>query len=199
MPPSRLRALLPTGKLHVSLPPIGFLSRRLSPSLVGVALVAIATNLVLSLVGVEEAAAVTLKLGDILVADRQGPIIKIDPETGTQTVVNPLGITYASGIAVDADGKILVTSFVCDGCGGSFLPTVIRIDPVTGAQTVVTEGGFLNHPFGIAVEADGQILVTDDRNLIQIDPVTGDQAIFATGGSLQLGRGITIVRTKPKK
>jgi streptogramin lyase len=155
--------------------------------------------LVLSLPAIAKAATAPLKLHDILVADRQGAISKIDPATGLQTVLNPLGIPYATGIAVEANGQVLVTSFVCDGCGGSYVPSVIRLDPAAGAWTTLTAGGFLHKPFGIAVDADGQILVTDEANVIQVDPVSAAQTMFVTGPPLQLGQGLAIIHTKPKR
>jgi hypothetical protein len=38
---------------------------------------------------------------------------------------------------------------------------VIAVNPATGSQTVVTQGGQLCYPFGIALSADGSLLVTN--------------------------------------
>jgi hypothetical protein len=38
---------------------------------------------------------------------------------------------------------------------------VIRVDPASGAQTAVSTDGSFVDPFGIALEADGNILVAD--------------------------------------
>jgi streptogramin lyase len=84
-------------------------------------------------------------------------------------------------------------------CGGSYLPSVIRLDPASGMWTVLTEGGLMQKPFGVAVEADGSILITDMARVIRVDPLTGDQTIFTSGLTLQIAQGITIVPKKINK
>src|SRR5260370_662595 len=38
---------------------------------------------------------------------------------------------------------------------------VIKVDANTGAKTVLASGGFLQLPFGVVVDASGQIVVSD--------------------------------------
>jgi hypothetical protein len=75
---------------------------------------------------------------------------------------------------------------------------VIQINPETGAQTVVSTGGYLNtisnSARGIALESNGQILVTDtaiavaDGSLVggavRVNPATGTQTLLSSGGLL---------------
>jgi DNA-binding beta-propeller fold protein YncE len=158
----------------------------------------VAACVILSLIGLPEAA--TLAPGDLLVGDRQGAIWHINALTGVQTQLNPEGIPYPTTLALEADGNILVTSFVCDGCGGSFLPSVYRLNPTTGAWSVLSEGGLFQQPFGIVVTPEGRILVADRASggvIIEINADTGAQSIDATGTGF--GRGLLLVPSGGKK
>lgn len=77
-----------------------------------------------------------------------GGVIRVDPETGTQTKVSAGGgFVGPRGIVVEADGSILVSDSEAFGGGGA----VIRVDPVTGAHTTVASGGALRDPRQLAV------------------------------------------------
>ena len=105
-------------------------------------------------------------------------VLRIDPQTGAQSVVadvqDPVDIT------VGPNGDLFVTA------GASDTARVIHIDPVTGILRVVSGGGLLEIVRGIAVEADGDILVANrhgDRrggDLLRIDPLTGAQSRLAS-------------------
>jgi NHL repeat len=66
---------------------------------------------------------------------------------------------------------------------------VIRVNPTTGAQATVSSGGSFVDPSGIAVEADGDILVADANafggggGVIRVDPATGAQTTVSSGSS----------------
>src|SRR5436190_22811551 len=104
-------------------------------------------------------AQVTIRPGDILVADAiasggAGAVLRIDPTSGAQTVVSERAFfSLAVALAIEDDGKIVVAN--------RSLPGVVRVDPQTGTQTIVAFGPPLIDPFGLALEADGSILVTD--------------------------------------
>jgi hypothetical protein len=71
-------------------------------------------------------------------------VIRVDPVTGSQTVVSSNGIfNSAFGIGIALNGDI----FVADTVGHA----VIRVDPMTGAQTIVSSGGNFMHPGGVAI------------------------------------------------
>jgi Ca2+-binding RTX toxin-like protein len=113
-----------------------------------------------------------------------GSLIRIDPSTGGQTTVAS-GLGFVGGVAVEADGHILVTSgLLFGGVNG-----VTRIDPSTGAKTTLSAGGSFSSPEGIAVEADGSILVADADafggagGVIRVNPSTGAQTTVSSGGS----------------
>ncbi|MEY2409583.1 MAG: hypothetical protein QOF48_2253 [Verrucomicrobiota bacterium] len=92
------------------------------------------------------------------------------------STLNPGDIVYAdSGNAVD----------------GGF---IIKIDAATGVQTVVSSGGNLLHPFDVAIDAAGQIFVSDSGRLIEIEATTGRQTVITNqpGASLGSAYGIDI-------
>jgi hypothetical protein len=130
--------------------------------------------------------------GDLFVTQRSvlpprggGPIghdgiVRVDPVTGVVSVVvsfpNETGQlwTLLSGIAIDADGDLLVTDF---------LGSVIRVDPETGATSLVTN---VFRPSSIAIDANGDLIVLHQNfarggAILRIDPVTGTQSTIAEG------------------
>ena len=80
------------------------------------------------------------------------------------------------------------------GCGG-----VIRVDARSGTQTMVSAGGSFVIPLGIAVEADGNILVADSDafggkgGVIRVDPATGEQTEVSTGKKFGGHRRVAVV------
>lgn len=131
-----------------------------------------------------QAVAGLLGAGDIVVAASgpQGPsIVHVDPETGAQTLLANGPVAAPQFMAVDRNETAYVTI-------SSSLPRIERIDLVTGSITTLTSGGHLDQPRGIAVEADGQLLVTDEQNsffppsdaiLLRVDPSSGAQTVVA--------------------
>ncbi len=136
--------------------------------------------------------------GDILVADQQafggsGGVIRVDPTTGARTTVSentaPAGgpsFVAPTGIAVEADGDILVADLQAFGGSGG----VIRVDPTTGARTTVSAntapagGPSFDNPNSLAVASNGDIVVADDNafalpllagtgGVIRVNPATG--------------------------
>jgi hypothetical protein len=117
-------------------------------------------------------------LGEILVADRNAGIIKIDPATGVQTVfVAPAALGGAGpwGIAREASGNFVV---VCGDANG-----IWRVSP-TG--TVL--GAFSAHSriFGasaITVGPTGTLWVADDGGqVVSVDPTSGMQTVLNVTG-----------------
>jgi hypothetical protein len=110
-----------------------------------------------------------------------------DPVTGEliRTVLTDFGVGPSTGrnpraVAVEPDGQILVLNGSGGTTGVPFAerPLLVRIDPETGARTVVSDFGNRQQgdpsdppncttsclgveARGLAVEADGQILVVD--------------------------------------
>jgi hypothetical protein len=100
-------------------------------------------------------------------------------------------LDYPRGLAFLPDGDIVVTDK-----GHIANPVLIDIDPRTGARTLISGDGTgsgpeLREPYTVAVEASGDILVSDadimgNPELLRISPDTGNRAIV-TGGAVGSG------------
>jgi streptogramin lyase len=130
--------------------------------------------------------------GKILIS-AGGRLVRVDLTRGAQTQV-PTTSTE-EGLAVEADGNILFGTWTLPSAKSK----VIRVDPATGDQTVVTSGDRLGgNPWGVALEADGKILVTSrGSGLVRVDPVTGRQTLvaafpFATGVAVEADGNILV-------
>jgi uncharacterized repeat protein (TIGR01451 family) len=152
--------------------------------------------------------ATTINPGDMVIVDAAafngaGAIILVTPG-GTQTVVScnpgsvqgsgpfiPCPVTTGPGLfqepaalAIEANGKIVVA----DRISGVF-----RVDPTTGVQSLIHSGTPFVDTFGIAVEANGNILVTDtgcpthncssggfrSQAVYRVDPVLGSVTVVS--------------------
>lgn len=91
-------------------------------------------------------------------------------------------IVDPQGMVLDSDGSILVV----ENDHAHFVGRVFRVDPVTGDRIIVTgpergEGTSLWNPVGLAIEYDGNLLVSDfgEKGLFRVDPVSGDRKIIS--------------------
>jgi Ca2+-binding RTX toxin-like protein/streptogramin lyase len=141
------------------------------------------------------APAATISPGDLLAVSDTNAVLQIDPADGGQaTFASGGSLANPSGVAVAANGDILVTD--ADAFGGS--GGVLRIDPATGAQATVSSGGSFTDPSGLALEADGDILVVErgpvsqPGGIVRVDPVTGTQTVVSWGGSFVEPVGIAV-------
>jgi DNA-binding beta-propeller fold protein YncE len=80
---------------------------------------------------------------------------------------------------------------------------ILRTDPVTGSTLEISRNGPLGtlfqHPYDLAVEADGSLLVADmgvadqkDGSVIRVDPFTGRQSLVSSGDNFYDPAGIAI-------
>jgi DNA-binding beta-propeller fold protein YncE len=152
--------------------------------------------------------------GNLVVADlgvpnrRDGAVIRVDPLSGRQSLVSSGGEFFdPAGIAVGPGGQLYVVDNRAPDNDGA----VIRVDPRSGAQTLVTERSDdpgrdeLDLPFGIAVERDGNLVVTNRfspgliplpcsalGNVVRVDPVSGRQEEVAGAGDIAWPLGIAV-------
>jgi sugar lactone lactonase YvrE len=102
----------------------------------------------------------------------------------------------AAAIALSPGDILVADQLAVGGSGG-----VIRVDPASGAQTTVSSGGSFVHPSGVALEADGDILVADysafggddgPGGVIRVDPASGAQTTVSSGGSFATPFGVAL-------
>ena len=61
--------------------------------------------------------------------------------------------------------------------GDQLADAIIRVNPANGFQTVISSGGLIQNPFGIQIDQNGQIIISDTLGgLYRIDPATGTQS-----------------------
>jgi DNA-binding beta-propeller fold protein YncE len=141
--------------------------------------------------------------GSLVVTDAGSGVVRVHPSTGKRTVLSgcavrlsfpcpdPRGtgptLAFLMGIAVEADGALVVT-------GNNGFGAVVRVHPATGDRVLVSgfdrrtntsigSGPLLLSPGGIAVEADGALVVADGllRAVVRVDPLTGNRTILSRG------------------
>src|SRR2546423_8570631 len=102
-----------------------------------------------------------------------------------------LGMAFVAAGAIAA-GPFQIGDIVYTDSFGA----VFKINPATGERAIVARDDKLVQPFGIALEANGDVLVTDTGALavVRIDSQTGSQSVVATGGLLGIPYGIAVDR-----
>jgi sugar lactone lactonase YvrE len=131
-----------------------------------------------------------------------GMVLRVDPSDGTRTLLSdnhtPVGgpdFQAPTGVALDAAGNLIVAENFQTPIDGVTSPSIIRVDRVTGARTLVSgntthAGPGLVYPWGLAIEADGSILVADalacpqgQGCLTRVTPVNGARTVLSRNGS----------------
>jgi PKD domain-containing protein len=80
---------------------------------------------------------------------------------------------------------------------------VIRINPATGAKTLISEGNMLDLPFGILVDRDGSLVVSNrvvptrclpglPGRLVRVQPANGSQQLLSEGGLFRYPLGVAL-------
>jgi sugar lactone lactonase YvrE len=143
--------------------------------------------------------------GDILVIDwTLGSVLRIDPTSGDRTVVSGCidepcsskvgsGVAFESpyGVVVEADGGILVTE--AGSFNGTEFRALFRVNPDNGVRTIVSgckqpgclsvvgAGPDFSIPTGLALNASGEIFVTDYGlgAVFRVNPISGDRMVFS--------------------
>jgi VCBS repeat-containing protein len=121
--------------------------------------------------------------GDIFVINRDGRIVRIDPETGDQTVLEESGpvIAIAGHIAIDPETGAL---FALDQS------RIVKVDPVTGEETILAEQ--FHDPWDLEIDGNGDLIVTRPEigAISRINPETGVVTFIRSGGGFWAGLAI---------
>ena len=127
--------------------------------------------------------------------DRPRSVIKVDIDTGKESVVTKNGDLVAPfGIAIDGS-KLLVSDAGAYGTNGG----VIKVDPKTGKQTEVASHGDFKNPQMIALAGHNSAYVTDAGSfdfkgaIFKVDLKTGHQKVLVKTHDFHAPGGIAPV------
>jgi hypothetical protein len=139
--------------------------------------------------------------GDILVLDPsvradppggRGGLIRVDPRTGTQTVVSSGDLlAWPVGLAVEADGNVVIADREAFGDATTARGGLVRVDRQTGKQSKVSAGGLVQSPSRVAVTGAGDLLVVDGARILRIT-AAGAQTVVSSGNLLVTPQGMVI-------
>jgi sugar lactone lactonase YvrE len=129
-----------------------------------------------------------------------GRIIRVDPLTGRQSLLaGGPPLVDPAALAVAPNGDVYVAdNFEADDGGA-----VIRIDPASGAKTLISEANLLDLPFGILVDRDGSLVVSNrvvptrclpglPGKLVRVQPANGSQRLISEGGLFRYPLGVAL-------
>lgn len=151
-----------------------------------------------------------IQSGDALVIDflagtnGAGALFSVNPTTGIRTLVSDFGNPMQGpsgsdplGVALGTAGDILVVDEDGAICGNGAL---FKVNPINGARTLVSnfcsaaQGPTGENPHGVALEAAGNILVTDrtagtgvSGALFRVNPLTGARTLISDFGDMTQG------------
>lgn len=133
---------------------------------------------------------VPLAPGEIVVADRggsgvAGALYRLGPDGPPRRIATSEPLAMPSGVAVDADGTLVVAETRADEPG-----RIVRVDPATGGVETLADGWPLVAPLGVALDARGDVLVADLDAGSRLDFPRGSLA--GTGALYRLARGTMV-------
>lgn len=135
-----------------------------------------------------------------------GALFRVNPSTGARTLLSDFGDPFQGpmgndprDVAVEPSGTILIIDFEASptnfGSGALF-----RVNPSTGTRTLLSDfgnpaqGPLGNDPRGVAIDASGNILVTDSFArldgkgvLFKVNPSTGQREVISDFGNSTQG------------
>ena len=128
--------------------------------------------------------------GDIVYTDsgnaiEGGFVVKVDPDTGAQTVLASGGyLSLPFDLGMDALGRLILTDS----------GRLIRLNPGTEDQELLGDGSdrILGYPAGIAVDWSGQVLVTTGASILRLNPASGQVSVLSSGGYFDFPIGLSI-------
>ncbi len=128
--------------------------------------------------------------GEIVVADRggsgvAGALYRLPLDGPPRRIATSEPLAMPSGVAVDADGTLVVAEARADEPG-----RIVRVDAATGGVTTLADGWPLLTPIGVAIDAGGDVLIADLDAGSRIDFPRGSLA--GTGAIYRLPRGTTV-------
>jgi hypothetical protein len=140
--------------------------------------------------------------GQIYVADLQalgtGAIIRVDPNTGHQTVVARGGILNGPNVLTFVNGNLYVAD-EADGSGS--VHNIVQINPNTGQQRLITSGGGFTVPTGMVPAPGNNLYVADEPGgydgaqpggVWEVNLITGQQTLISWGNLIEHPVDVTL-------
>src|SRR6266404_2954773 len=100
----------------------------------------------------------------------------------TATVFLPLvgheSKTFGQTVGANLKSGDIVYSDSGDAIQGGF---IFKLDPQSGQRSILSQGGYLGffgYPNGVAIDSNGQVIVSNEACLLRIDPQTGSQTLI---------------------
>ncbi|MGO9453064.1 MAG: hypothetical protein ACLQDV_18800 [Candidatus Binataceae bacterium] len=71
---------------------------------------------------------------------------------------------------------------------------IVGVDPKTGSQWMVSKGGIFQRPYGVAIDPDGTLVVSDPEAdaIVRVDATTGQQTEITSKGLLANPLGVAV-------
>jgi hypothetical protein len=69
---------------------------------------------------------------------------------------------------------------------------IVHVDLTSGAHTLIASGGKLFKPADVVIDANGDLLVADETQILRVDPATGSQEVVSFFGFPSALRGIAL-------
>ena len=148
-----------------------------------------------------------IALADVDFSTEPYHIYRVDLTTGATELASPTGLAEPAGLVAEGTNSLLIcqTQNFKGGPVG-----VLRMNLTTGVVTTVSADSRFMVPLGIAVEDNGDIILSDSQHvsscappggtqtcvgaLYRIDPVTGATTLLADQGLMNDARGVDIYR-----
>jgi hypothetical protein len=139
--------------------------------------------------------------GTLIVGSFDGQLLRVDPLSGQQTTITDFGPGDGAGNTIwdvepDGTGGAILAF---PGFGGLVdLPgftggnAIVHVDLASGAHTLIASGGELFKPTDVVIDANGDLLVADEKQILRLDPATGSQEVVSFFGFPSALRGIAL-------
>ncbi len=137
-----------------------------------------------------------LNPGDIIRTDsgdfmQGGFLIKLDPQTGQETILSQGGHLGFSGrpmgVVCDRNGQLIIAN----------QSSLLRVNPQTGVQTVIRDtSGAPGAFWSLALDRNDNILVAAETAILRVDPASGATRVLSAGGFLNLTLGVAVSGNK---
>jgi DNA-binding beta-propeller fold protein YncE len=132
-----------------------------------------------------------------------GSVFRVVPGSHNLAISSLGGLSRPLGVAVDADGSLIVAN----ECGTPNGVGLLRIDPLNGNQAAIASNGpddILVTPERVAVSPAGDFLVTDfnvgpdrDGGIVKVARGSGAQSVVSAGALFNHPIGIAVVTNRP--